>query len=323
MRGRQLRALQDHARCRLVRGQGQGLVEQRLVRHRRGAVSMPHDADRITFGWASSMRTASSSAANPPNTTECTAPSRAHASIADDRLGDHRHGQHHPVPGAHAEPGERPGEAGDLVEELGVGEGALGPGDRADVDQRGLVAAAGLDVAVQGVEAGVQPRVGVPAVDRRGRCRRARRSAGWSRRSPPLPRPRSPPGPRCSGRVPARTWPWEPPGSSVSAQCALRHGTVGCRAAPSCDERARAVDERRVEPPGTHGTPSAAGECGPWLSRGRSRPAGRRRRRSRCRGCRGSSWGSRGPRARRRTRARPPDPTPSTSSRASGSAGSG
>ncbi len=42
---------------------------------------MPQDADRITFGWASSMRTASSSAANPPNTTECTAPSRAHASM--------------------------------------------------------------------------------------------------------------------------------------------------------------------------------------------------------------------------------------------------
>ena len=36
----------------------------------------------MTAGWASSMRAASSFAANPPNTTECTAPSRAHASIA-------------------------------------------------------------------------------------------------------------------------------------------------------------------------------------------------------------------------------------------------
>jgi hypothetical protein len=36
----------------------------------------------MTFGVASSMRTASSLAAKPPKTTECTAPMRAHASIA-------------------------------------------------------------------------------------------------------------------------------------------------------------------------------------------------------------------------------------------------
>ena len=44
--------------------------------------SIPQDAETITVGRASSMRTASSCGANPPNTTECTAPSRAHASIA-------------------------------------------------------------------------------------------------------------------------------------------------------------------------------------------------------------------------------------------------
>ena len=44
--------------------------------------SMPHDADTITFGCASSMRAASSRGAKPPNTTECTAPRRAQASIA-------------------------------------------------------------------------------------------------------------------------------------------------------------------------------------------------------------------------------------------------
>ena len=43
---------------------------------------MPQDAETITVGRASSMRLASSCAANPPNTTECTAPRRAHASIA-------------------------------------------------------------------------------------------------------------------------------------------------------------------------------------------------------------------------------------------------
>jgi hypothetical protein len=44
--------------------------------------SIPHDAVRITLGVASSIRVASSGAANPPNTTECTAPIRAHASMA-------------------------------------------------------------------------------------------------------------------------------------------------------------------------------------------------------------------------------------------------
>ena len=43
---------------------------------------MPQLADRISFGLASSIRVASSFAANPPNTTQCTAPIRAQASIA-------------------------------------------------------------------------------------------------------------------------------------------------------------------------------------------------------------------------------------------------
>ncbi len=44
--------------------------------------SMPQLAEKISFGLASSMRVASSLAAKPPNTTLCTAPMRAQASIA-------------------------------------------------------------------------------------------------------------------------------------------------------------------------------------------------------------------------------------------------
>ena len=44
--------------------------------------SIPQLAETITVGSASSMRAASSAGANPPNTTEWTAPSRAQASIA-------------------------------------------------------------------------------------------------------------------------------------------------------------------------------------------------------------------------------------------------
>ena len=43
---------------------------------------MPHEAERITVGLASSMRLASSLEAKPPNTTEWMAPMRAQASIA-------------------------------------------------------------------------------------------------------------------------------------------------------------------------------------------------------------------------------------------------
>ena len=44
--------------------------------------SIPQDAVTTTFGRASSIRTASSCGANPPKTTEWTAPIRAQASIA-------------------------------------------------------------------------------------------------------------------------------------------------------------------------------------------------------------------------------------------------
>ena len=43
---------------------------------------MPPGEVTTTFGRASSIRMASSGAAKPPNTTEWTAPRRAHASIA-------------------------------------------------------------------------------------------------------------------------------------------------------------------------------------------------------------------------------------------------
>jgi hypothetical protein len=45
-------------------------------------ISIPHDAETISFGRASFIRVANSSAAKPPNTTEWIAPMRAQASIA-------------------------------------------------------------------------------------------------------------------------------------------------------------------------------------------------------------------------------------------------
>jgi hypothetical protein len=82
-----VRAAVAWGRCRITQCSGLWLARS-MARSRIGLYSMtrltsiPHEAVRITLGVASSIRVASSGAANPPNTTECTAPIRAHASMA-------------------------------------------------------------------------------------------------------------------------------------------------------------------------------------------------------------------------------------------------
>ncbi len=49
--------------------------------------STPHEAEIMSFGFASSIRVANSFGAKPPKTTECTAPMRAQASMAIDASG--------------------------------------------------------------------------------------------------------------------------------------------------------------------------------------------------------------------------------------------
>ena len=76
-----LRPLQDHDRLGLVElrsraASSSGLYSITLFG------STPQLAATTTMGLASSIRAASSAGANPPKTTECTAPRRAHASIA-------------------------------------------------------------------------------------------------------------------------------------------------------------------------------------------------------------------------------------------------
>ena len=126
---------------------------------------MPQEAETITVGAASSIRAASSWLANPPNTTEWTAPRRAAGQHRDDRLGDHRQVEHHPVAPCQLEIAEDTGETCCLVEQFAVGVGALGIGDRGVVDRGQLVAANG-DMSVQRIGAGVQFSVWEPAVER-------------------------------------------------------------------------------------------------------------------------------------------------------------
>src|SRR6516225_9329367 len=97
--------------------------------------SRPQLADRIAFGLASSMRVASSFAAKPPNTTECTAPMRAQAR------------------GKHLR----------LHLQAMIGDAALLPRQRGIVDDRRLLAAPAQDVAIDRVPAGVADAAGEPA----------------------------------------------------------------------------------------------------------------------------------------------------------------
>jgi hypothetical protein len=74
-------ALQDHALGGGVLGELERQVQHRLVLDDAGGLDA-EEAETTTVGRASSMRVANSWPANPPNTTECTAPRRAQASMA-------------------------------------------------------------------------------------------------------------------------------------------------------------------------------------------------------------------------------------------------
>ena len=76
-----LRSLEDDAPLRFVLRRSDGLIKHRLYGITR-LTSMPQEAETISFGAASFIRVANSSAANPPKTTEWIAPMRAQASIA-------------------------------------------------------------------------------------------------------------------------------------------------------------------------------------------------------------------------------------------------
>src|SRR6516164_2971506 len=81
------------------------------------------------------------------------------------RLGHHRHVDQYPVAFDYTETGKDAGEASDLVAQLTVGELPDLAGDRAVPDQCRALAAAGCDMTVERVPAGVEPGAGEPAIE--------------------------------------------------------------------------------------------------------------------------------------------------------------
>ena len=87
----------------------------------------------------------------------------------DERLGDHRHVDEHPVPFGHALGRQGARKTGHFVAQLEVSEGLEGLGHGAVVDQGRLPAAAFVHMQVERVVAGVELAAGEPAVERLAR----------------------------------------------------------------------------------------------------------------------------------------------------------
>ena len=125
--------------------------------------SRPQLADRISFGLASSMRVASSRACEAAEHHGMDRADARAGEHGDDRLRHHRHIEDDAVALGHADVAQHGGEHLRLGQQAVIGDGALFAGERGIVDDRRLLAAPGIDMAVDGVEAGVADAVGKPA----------------------------------------------------------------------------------------------------------------------------------------------------------------
>ena len=120
----------------------------------------------------------------------------------DDRLGDHRQVDRHPVAGLQPELGQRVRGLADLALQVGVGDGA-GVARLALPVDRDLLAVPGLDVPVDAVDGDVELAVGEPLRERR--VGQSSTLSDFGPRSAGRPaRPRTPPGRRRRARTSPR-----------------------------------------------------------------------------------------------------------------------
>ena len=157
-----LRALQDQARVRLVLRQRDRLVEQRFVmndpaRLEPAACGEDHLRRGVIDPGGKFAR---------GETAEHHRMNRADAGAGEHRnhrLGHHRHVENDAVTLCDAEVAQHSGQHLRLGHQPVIGDGALGARERRIVDDGRLVAAAGVDVAVNCVEAGVTDTARKPA----------------------------------------------------------------------------------------------------------------------------------------------------------------
>ena len=159
-----LLALEDDAEVGLVRREVDRGIEERLVAHHAAGLDAAGGGDdRLRPGVVDAHGELGRGEAAEDDGVD-----RAEAGAGEhrhQRLGNHRHVEDDAVTLADPARREAAGEAGDAVAELGIGDRRLRSGDRQVVEDRPPVAVARLDVAVDGVPAGVAHAVGEPAVE--------------------------------------------------------------------------------------------------------------------------------------------------------------
>ncbi len=157
-----LRPLQDETSLGLVLGERDRLVKQRLVMH--DAAGLEPAAGGENDFWRGVVdprrQFARGEAAEHHRMNGADARAGEHR---DRRLRHHRHIKNDAVALADAEIAQHAAEHLCLGQEAMIGDGPLHAGERRIVDDRGLLAAPGIDMAVDGVEAGVADPVRKPA----------------------------------------------------------------------------------------------------------------------------------------------------------------
>ncbi len=157
-----LRPLQDQAGIGFVRGEPAGLVEERLVGDDPGRLDAAGGGEHHLGGGVLDAG-GELAGGEPPEHHRVHRADAGAGQHREQRFGHHRHVEHHPVAAPDAEILQHGGERRDLVEKLRVGDPALRPGDGGIVQDRRLLAAAGRDVAVDRVVAGIDLGAHEPA----------------------------------------------------------------------------------------------------------------------------------------------------------------
>ena len=185
-----LRALQDQAGIGLVLGEIDRLVEQRLVGDdASGLEAAACREDDLRLGVVDTGgELARGKTAEHHRVDGADARAGEHR---EHRLRHHRHIENDPVALLHAEIAQHAAEHLGLGQQAVIGDGAFLPGERRVVDDRRLLAAPGIDMAVDRVEAGVADAADEPAAVDAGRSDRTRFWAFRSSRWRPPPRPKS------------------------------------------------------------------------------------------------------------------------------------
>ena len=164
---RRLGALEDDAVVGLVRGLLDGAVQERQILDDTAALDAAGRRDHgFGFGVVDAYRQLVGGKAAEDHGMD--RPQPGTAQHGDQGFGHHGHVDHHPVALGYALAGQDPGKARHLILQLGVGQRPDGvAGDGTVVNDCRLVAAAGFDVAVDGVVAGVELAPREPAIEGR------------------------------------------------------------------------------------------------------------------------------------------------------------